>query len=929
MKKSKTKNLLIRAMLFALVSCIAGCNLFVDADKRVARANERIAANDYNAAIIELRNALQSSPDHVPAHLLLASALLQTGDAASAETELRQAIKGGAPASATADLAARIQLALGRGRELLAQIDSGELPLSEPARSTYRGQAFLGLQQFDSATTAFKAALAADPKHVRAHIGLAQAAAAEGQTQDALAELDTALSLEQGNAEALLVRGMVLARRGDYEQAEQALTTARAGTQASLTRQQQAALLAVLAETQLARGNLKDASATQKSLAGLTGDAPFTRVLGARIAIAQQDYAAASADLQRVVAASPDMVSARFLLGAALLAQGNLNQAEAQLAQVIQKSPDNLEARKLLAQVRLRLNQPDAAMQVLMPADQAGEADPQVSTMMGLAHLRLGDDAGALDALQRGVAKQPKNRQLQLNLAEVYYRTGQTAKAIEVLNALPVAETDTRREGLLISALAALRGTKAAKAQLDTLVSEHPKHLGILNLASLFYAGSGEYERARALIGQAYAVKADDPTTLFNAARVEVAAGNPTAATGRLEKLLSVDPNNRMAAMGLAEIAVRAGDFAGAEKRLGEFRRSDPKALEPVMLLARIYLQQKRPDDADKLIKDTIAADPKRGDVLNAAGLLYLDAGRYDQAAARLREATQVDGKNPLYWFNLARAQLALDQPVAAREALEKSLLERPDAIATVGALSMLDIRESKRDAALARLGELKKKHPDDPDVVVLEGDLNMATGQYQQASDLFTKAATMRESATIAVKTYRARQVGKLGNSQAPLETWLDKHPEDQSVRAILAEAYAQSGQTKKAIEQYELLTRIAKPNAAALNNLAYLYQEAKDPRAEETARKAYELAPGAPAVADTYGWILLQAGKNEASLKILETAAKASADPEIGYHYAAALARSGDHGAARQKLGALLSQPKAFASQADARRLLQELPQ
>lgn len=928
MKKSDTKNLLIRALLFALLLSVGGCNLFVDADKRVARARERIAANDYNAAIIELRNALQSKPDHVSAHLLLAGALLQTGDAAGAETELRQAIRGGAPASSTADLAARIQLALGKGRELLAQIDSGELPLPEPSRSAYRGQAFLGLQQLDSAVTAFKAALEADPKHVRAHIGLAQAWAAQGQTQDALAELDKAQALEQGNAEALMVRGMLLARRGDFEQAEQALTTARTGMQASLTRQQQAVLLAVLAETQLARGNLKDASATQKSLAGLTGDAPFTRVLGARVAIAQQDYAAASADLQRVVAASPDMVSARFLLGAALLAQGNLNQAEAQLAQVIQSSPDNLEARKLLAQVRLRLNQPDAAMQVLMPADQPGESDPQVSTMMGLAHLRLGDDAGALDAFQRGAAKQPNNRQLQLNLAEVYYRTRQIAKAIEVLNALPVVETDTRREGMLISALA-VRGTKAAQAQLDTLVSEHPKHLGILNLASLFYAGSGEYERARALIGQAYAVKPDDPTTLFNAARVEVAAGNPTAATGRLEKLLSVDPNNSMAAIGLAEIAVRTGDFASAQKRLAEFSRRDPKAIEPIMLLARIYLQQKRADDADKLIKDTIAANPKRADVLNAAGLLYLDAGRYDQAAARLREATDADGRNPLYWFNLARVRLALDQPVAAREALEKSLQQRPDAIATVGALSMLDLREGKRDAATARLGDLKKKHPDDPDVVVLEGDLNMAMGQYQQAADLFAKAATLRDSASVALKTYRALQLGKLGNSQAPLERWLGKHPEDQSVRAVLAETYAQSGQPKKAIEQYELLTRMGKPNATVMNNLAYLYQETKDLRAEETARKAYELAPGAPAVADTYGWILLQVGKNEASLKILETAAKASPDPEIGYHYAAALARSGDHGAAREKLGALLSQSKTFASQADARRLLQELPQ
>ncbi len=48
-------------------------------------------------------------------------------------------------------MVAKVRLALGQSKELLIQIDSGELPLAEPLRSTYRGYALLAMNQADSA----------------------------------------------------------------------------------------------------------------------------------------------------------------------------------------------------------------------------------------------------------------------------------------------------------------------------------------------------------------------------------------------------------------------------------------------------------------------------------------------------------------------------------------------------------------------------------------------------------------------------------------------------------------------------------------------------------------------------------------------------------------------------------------------------------
>jgi predicted Zn-dependent protease len=79
-------------------------------------------------------------------------------------------------------------------------------------------------------------------------------------------------------------------------------------------------------------------------------------------------------------------------------------------------------------------------------------------------------------------------------------------------------------------------------------------------------------------------------------------------------------------------------------------------------------------------------------------------------------------------------------------------------------------------------------------------------------------------------------------------------------------------------------------------MNNLAWLYHEKKDPRALAIAEKAYNEAPQAAAVADTYGWILIQNRNIEKGLEILQKAAEAApGEPQIQLHFAHALAESG----------------------------------
>lgn len=911
---------LLSLTLLCLVT-LSACDLFVSADGLVARAREDIRKGDYPTAVIQLKNALESEPENVPAHVLLAEVSLRLGDAQGADKELRRAHESGATAAELAELNARTRLALGEAKELLAQIGSRDLPLDEPARSFYRGQALLTLGQTDAAAEAFTAATSGSRKEARAVVGLARARAIQGRTDESVRLLDDVLAESPANAQALLARGQILAARGRFTDALVALHAALA-VRGQLTIVEQASLLAALGEASLATGDLNAARGHVQSLLDLTPNAPITLLLSARIAMAQQDYATATAALQRVVVARPDFAAARFLLGASLVAQGNLNQAESQLERAVQAAPENLEGRKLLAQVRLRMGQPDAVVSLLTPLQ--ADADPDVNTLLGLAQLQLGDSR-ALSTIERGAAARPDDRNRQLGLASTYLQAGQFQKAITLLRGLPHVDGDAHRETLLITAVAGSQGLPAGDAEMNAQLAQYPRDVALLNAAAGMLAQRNEHERARALVGRALAVKADDPATLMTAARIEYAAGDINAARSRLQGLVAAHPDDAAARMGLAQLDMNSNDLRGAAAALEPLRARNATAIEPRLALARIYLMDRRTKEAADVIRELDSLSNGNAVVVNAIGSLYLAAGRYDEAAANFNRAIKLDGDNPQYWFNQARAQLALDRRELARESLEHALQIRADSPGVVAALAMLDLREGKSAVGARRIAALRKSHPDDPTLLALEGDFAAASHDFEAASRSYDAALKIRPSAAVSLRAYAARRDGKLRDATEPLEDWVEKHPDDFGVQAVLAQAYVAGGRRQRAIEKYELITDKGPANALVLNNLAWLYYEEKDPRAESVASRAYFLEPNNISIADTYGWILVERGKVTEGMKILGPIA-ARGDREIQFHYAAGMARAGDIPGARTRLKALVEGPD-FDSQGDARRLLQEL--
>jgi Tfp pilus assembly protein PilF len=202
-------------------------------------------------------------------------------------------------------------------------------------------------------------------------------------------------------------------------------------------------------------------------------------------------------------------------------------------------------------------------------------------------------------------------------------------------------------------------------------------------------------------------------------------------------------------------------------------------------------------------------------------------------------------------------------------------------------------------------------------------GDLQAARAQYLRALEQEPESAHLM----LAMARLEAR-AGEAGASHEWLEKTSAGDPGAVEPRMLLAQSYQSRGEAVAAIEQYEQVLKQAPDNLVALNNLGWAYFESGDPRAEETARRAFKLSPKNGAVADTLGWIQVSKGNLDDGIPTLRKAVELSGgNPDIKYHLAAGLAAAGEVVEARKVLEEVLSADGGFTSRSDAEKLLATL--
>jgi putative PEP-CTERM system TPR-repeat lipoprotein len=917
----------LMAVLYVLGA--SGCARGVDADTHMARAQEYAAHGDYRAAMIELKNVLSQQPRNADARVLLAQAELQLGDAAAAEKELRRAQELGAPADTIRVLRARALIELHDGQSALNLLDP-ETVTDAGRRAevqALRGDAHVSLDQRDAARADYTAALVLDAHSLTALLGLAQLEMDLGANDAAEARLNEAIDAHPAAPEARLARARYFVERERFDEAQADFERALAVAPEGLSRVRMEGL-AGLAEAQLGRHDASAAKETVSRLADVAGGHPLTQFLRARLAFDGKDFEAAGTYLDDVLAKAPDYAPAKLLQGAVNLATGNYAQAEMYLNSVVSADPGNVQARKMLAAARLGLQQPQGAVDVLRPA--LDTADASMLAMLGQASVRAGDYEGGLEYLERSLRADPDNPSLQLEMAAGYLAAGRVDRAVSALQAVPAkADSDLlRKELLLVLALARKHDWDGARSRAQALAERFPDQPMSYNLSGSVELAAGDLTAARRDFERAATLQPDAVAAVLNLARVDHEEGHADAAYARIDAFLEGSPDDLLALLAIAELDERRGESARA---LGSLRHAcavHADAVQPRLALARALMLT---GDYQGALAPAQEAAQLRADspmTLSTLGFVHLGLGRSEEALAAFRKVAAAAPTSADAQFDIARALLALGRRVQAREALERALTLDPGHLAAGAAMAKLALENGRPEDALAIADRLEDAHPDSGVPNVVRGDVHAARSQFPEAAKTYAAALARTPDRGVAVKLYEARHSAGASDARAALTDWLATHPDDISVRLVLGQANQDAGDVDAAVAEYERVLVAASGSAVALNNLAWLYAQRGDTRALQMAERAHTAAPDSGEVTDTLGWLLVQQQDLERAIPLLRSAASQAPDvPEIRYHLAVALARTGATEEARNLLQVLLDSQTQFESKAQARELLDGL--
>ncbi len=911
-----------------LLTLIIGASLLTacsgeDSSTLLTEAKAMVAAGDYKAAMIQLKNALAENESNAEARYELGKLYLDQFDLASAEKEFRRAREAGYAANVVNPMIARALLGQ---REFQRVLDELPTPVDNgPDAATLlalRATAELSLERKEDARKTMQRALEAAPDNPEVHLALAQLALADRDIDKAMQEIDQALRSDPGHRDSLLLKGDLLRATGKTAEAaavyREVLKVDPKHVNARLA----------LAGIAIAENKLADARKEVDAALKAKPNNLQARYTQALIDFQEKKTERARDTLAGVLKAAPGFVPALLLGGSIEYTLGNLQTAEAHLNKVVKAVPGNLYALRLLAATQLRLGRPDEAEKTLAPALRSSQ-DPGVLVVAGEIALAKKDFAQASAYFEQAAQRNPDSAAIRTELGISRLATGDQRAMADLQAAADMEGASSRADTVIILSQLQQKQFDAALASIAALEKKLPANPLPWNFRGAAYLGKQDRARARDSFNQALKLDPKFFPAAANLAQLDLQDNQPAAARQRFEGILKADPKHLSAMLALADLSLHNKDEKSYVSWLEKAASAHPQALQPRVALARYQLAKGDRNKALATAREAVNAQPDNPVAIELLGTIQLGLGDTTNALGSYRKLAERQPGQVAPLIKVARVQIVAKDVAGARKTLQDALRIQADSLDARLLLGGVEIQGGRFDEAHKLAKQVQQQKPDNPAGFILEGDTAFARKDYPAALAAFERAHKLQASGALLVRqlqVFNATQRTEEGEKR--LADWLATHPQDANTRAALAESLIKRNQHKAAAEHYLVLNKSNPNNLLIVNNLAWSLSESNDSRALSFAEQALKLAPDNPAVMDTLGWILVQQGQTARGLKLLRQAlAKAPDAGDIQYHYAAALAKNGDKARARQELDRLLKSGQDFPQKPAAQALMQTL--
>lgn len=643
----------------------------------MARGRAYLEQQNYEKARVEFRNALQITPNDVEARYLSALVAEQLGN-------LREAV-------------ASYQATVGINADFLpAQTRLGRLVL------LYAGP--------QAAMAFLKPVMLKHPADPGLLSVRAAARARLNDVPGALEDAEQAYKLAADDENVVAVLAAVY-RRADRQNDARALLE-----RAVVALPKSVPLRLVLAEQYQKVGEPAKAEKTLKDLVAYQPKDASLRTELAHFYVRIDRLDEAESVLQEAIKALPRDESLKLALVDFLGRHRGVDRAEGELKSMIAADPGNVELATALGDLYEGARQPakaEAQYQAVISRDSSsGQIIPAKDRLAALK-LRQGDVAAGERLIGEVLAFNPRdNVALELR-AGVELSRGDPPRAITDLRAVLRDQPDS------VGTIRAL--SSAYVADDDLALAED-----ILRPAAQAYTGNlplrldfarlldqrGKIDEAREVAEELVKARPDNAEFRESAIRIELRAGDASAAQASLAKLLSAHAD-LPAAHYLAGLAAEAqGNRSAAAGHYEDALRLAPAGAEPLEALTRLYAGQGKADIALQRLKQVTDSYPRDPLPRTLTGEILLAQQRFPEAERTFTETIPLGPQWLAAYRGLAEAQFAQGNAEEAFKTLKSAEQHtRPSAAATL-ALGALYERAGRFEDAIHAYDEVLKRFP-------------------------------------------------------------------------------------------------------------------------------------------------------------------------------------------------------------------------
>jgi putative PEP-CTERM system TPR-repeat lipoprotein len=895
-------NFQIRFIPLVLILALSGCSQ-KSAEELVLDAQQKIAAGQNSAGIIELKNALQKAPNNPQARFLLGKMYIERGAAAAAEKELKQALKLGYEKNEVLPLLASAYNLQFKNQDIIDLVSESINidPTIETSLLLYRALAYFQLDKAAKAKQMIAQANELSAESVYSKLGSAYLAFSNSQLNDSLAKTDEILALQPELTEALLLKGQLATLNKNYPLAVE-----------SFEKYHRLLPDMILGRVFLANAYIKnqqynEAEQYLDELLKMNKNQPFFNQLKGFVRYQAKDFV--GANLYTDVAIQNGLSSApnRVIAGISAFQQKNYEQAYRHLSAIEDDLPKEHPMQKLLAMVKLKLGMNVEASDTLLSMVNMTEND---IVLMSAASAQLIRDGN----IQEARALVEKTASITFTDPVRMAEKGMMRLSLDDLEGLTDLERALSLNPELDSANTALARAyidggsyNEALKLADVWINQKPEQVNGYVLAALAYTKLTQLIDAEAMYNKALQIDQGNPAANLYFADQAVTQQKPAQAITFLEHAIESYPNYIPV---LSKYFVLQQDSGNVEDGLAPITTafsSNQQNLNYRLLYARALFTAKRYTSTIELLEAVEASDQTPNAYWVVLGNAYFYNQQIIESLALAKKWIEQQPNNSAAHSRLISLSEINQDNQGALEAAQKAkeIFSQDTAFSafvTYFAIATNDIPQADREW---------QQLPDEIKSNVfgqgLLGQISLEKGQAAKALPLlqaFHQVYPNNRNRSFVAKALQANQ------QSAEAIRFLQQYPDPQGSVVLASLQIAELAITENnyplAIEEYKKILIQDPNNPRALNNLAYLLMEQKKyDEALKYAKKAVDLAPSNPSLLDTYGMALFRFNKLSEAVKYLEKAHGIVPESnQISLHYAEALAALNNNVAAAKIL-------------------------